>query len=214
MFTGLVEAQGVVSSVTGGGNGGVRLSLSADLKERVCLGDSVALNGVCLTVSAIEENTMVFDILGNTLKKSNLSEISAGHKVNIETALRVGDKLGGHFVTGHIDGMRVVKNSGKRSEGWFVEIFKGEEDGKYLIPRGSIAIDGVSLTVAEVEQRFFRVYIVPHTFERTTLSRLKPGSTVNIEFDMMAKYANTNVAPKNNLTMEQLRRSGFMDEIG
>lgn len=188
MFTGLVEETGtVVSAVPRGGV--VELTIRAkkvigDLK----IDDSININGVCLTVVKHTGDTFTVQSVKETLRKTTLGSLRSGGKVNLERALLPSSRMGGHFVQGHIDGAGTVKSVKKQTGDWIIRVTLPESFMKYVIPMGSICIDGVSLTVASVDVNDFTVAIIPHTLDVTTLKNLKPGSQVNIELDMVGKY--------------------------
>lgn len=207
MFTGIVTEIGKVKSVVRKGASASLEVGCAKVKEGVTLGDSIAVNGACLSVVKIENNSLRFDAVGNTLDKTTLKRLKASDPVNLESALKVGDALGGHMVSGHVDGERMVKLSKKTSKGWALEVGTLKGDEKYLLNGCSIAVDGVSLTVGEVNRASFTIYLIPHTLENTTLSSKKTGDYVNIEFDMMVKYAKKS---KSNITKEMLAEKGFI----
>jgi riboflavin synthase len=189
MFTGLVQSLGTVRDVTDG-HGGRRLRVADPaLAAKVEIGESVAVNGACLTVVAREGDAFDFEAGPETLAKTTLGQLAAGDHVNLERALRVGDALGGHFVTGHIDCVGAVLEeivTGDWLTIWFG--FPGAEFGALLVGKGSVAVDGVSLTIVEARADRFSVMLIPHTREHTTLGRKKPGATVNLEFDLIAKH--------------------------
>ncbi|MBX7167934.1 MAG: riboflavin synthase [Pirellulales bacterium] len=188
MFTGLVQALGEVSAITRGATG-ARLSLrGGDYSAGVRLGDSVAINGCCLTVVEADAHTLHFDVGPETLARTNLGRLAQGSRVNVERSLRVGDELGGHLVTGHIDATGALDER-RDEDGWSVCWFRLPQHllGQ-VAPQGSIAVDGVSLTVVAVEAARFSVMLIPHTLSVTTLGRLQPGDPVNLETDLLAKY--------------------------
>ncbi|HMP02237.1 MAG TPA: riboflavin synthase [Gemmatales bacterium] len=190
MFTGLVETQGTVVRLEPQG-AGQRLTLTARLAhEPVALGDSVAVNGVCLTVVAADNaaETLVFELAPETLRRTNLGRLGAGSRVNLERALRLGDRLGGHWLQGHVDGVGTL--SQRQPDGdWELFNFNCPEAlFRYLVPKGSIAVDGVSLTLVAVEPPRFSIALIPHTLAITTLGQLGPGMEVNLEVDLLAKY--------------------------
>lgn len=155
------------------------------------LSDSVAVNGVCLTVVEIGEGVLGFDVIPETLSKTTLGELAPAGPVNLERALRVGDRLGGHFVQGHVDGVGRIVGVTVENE-WYTILFEADEMiRRYLIPHGSITVDGVSLTVARITSGGFAVALIPHTLENTNLGRKQPGDTVNLEADMLGKYVET-----------------------
>ena len=183
MFTGLIAAKGTVRALRDG-----RLRVESELAAELAPGDSVAVNGVCLT--AVEANGAAFSaqVMPETLRRSSLGPLGPGDEVNLELPLRAGDRLGGHVVQGHVDGTGTVEDV--REEG-FARVVRIACDGallRYLVEKGSIAVDGVSLTVASVDDGGFTVSLIPETLERTTLGRAVPGRVVNLEVDVLAKY--------------------------
>lgn len=188
MFTGLVETQGTVVSVAPEGSG-QRLVLASSLfGSDIQLGESIAINGVCLTVVDHGAGQAAFQLAPETLRRSNLGELKPGYAVNLERALRLGDRLGGHWVQGHVDGLATLK--GRRPDGdWEMFDFELANDlGRYVVAKGSITLNGVSLTVAHVDDECFSVALIPHTLSITNLEALKPGMKVNVEVDILAKY--------------------------
>jgi riboflavin synthase len=192
-FTGLVQDLGEVTAVDAGGDGvtlGVRTRLAGELAE----GDSVAVDGVCLTATAIADGEFRAEVMNETLRRSSLAEVAAGSGVNLELPLRASDRLGGHVVQGHVDGLGVVRDV--RDDGFarVVEIAAPAELLRYVVEKGSIAVSGVSLTVVEVGPDWFSVSLIPETLERTTLGNAAPGAPVNLEVDVLAKYVEKLVA--------------------
>ena len=187
MFTGLVAATARVRRVEPDGDG-VRLELETPLARELRPGGSIAVNGVCLT--ALDPTSEVFraDVMAETLRRSSLGPLGAGDAVNVELPLRAGDPLGGHVVQGHVDGTGTVESA--RDEGFarVVRIACAPEILRYVVEKGSIAVDGVSLTVASVDETGFTVSLIPETLERTTLGDAAPGRVVNLEVDVLAKY--------------------------
>jgi riboflavin synthase len=189
MFTGLVEETGEVLSLETTPTGGVRLGLKAPLIAPTAhLGDSVAVNGCCLTVASKIEETLFFDLLQETLARTSLSEVQSGSLVNLERALSVGARFGGHFVQGHIDGTAEILRIEPSGADLMLQIALPPNGARYLVAKGSIAIDGISLTVAELGPDSFTLWIIPHTREVTNLRTRKPGDRVNLEYDLLAKY--------------------------
>jgi riboflavin synthase len=189
MFTGLVEGTGKIGRWDEQG-GGVRLLLDAGaLAKGVQLGESIAINGCCLTVTAIDGASLGFDLLQETLVRTNLQAAKPGAKVNLERAMPADGRYGGHFVTGHIDATGVVRSWGRAGQDDELRIGIEPAHGAYLVPKGCIAIDGISLTVADVGRDEFSVWIIPHTRAVTALNERAVGDRVNLEFDLLAKYA-------------------------
>jgi riboflavin synthase len=187
MFTGLVEDLGTVAAVDATDDG-VRLTLESRLARELGEGDSIAVNGVCLTAVGICGERFGADVMHETLRRSSLGEVVAGSRVNLELALRADARLGGHMMQGHVDGVGAV--TAVRPDG-FARVVTVEADPsllRYVVEKGSIAVDGVSLTVARVGDSDFDVSLIPETLERTNLGRAKPGAPVNLEVDILAKY--------------------------
>jgi riboflavin synthase len=188
MFTGIVEETGNVLSFTRQEKAW-RLHVAASaVLERIALGDSIAVNGCCLTVVAHDASSLQFDLLEETVRLTNFSSLAPGSLVNLERSLSFGGKMGGHFVTGHIDGQGLVEVLERRGADTYLRIAAPAGSGRYLIHKGSIAIDGISLTVAETEGDSLAVWLIPHTCEVTNLRARKAGERVNLEFDMLGKY--------------------------
>ena len=184
MFTGLVEDVGKVIYLRRHSRG-AKLHLESDIGFEI--GESVAVNGVCQTVSSLERDGISFDILPETLRVTNLDSLKSGDKVNIERAMKAGGRIGGHLVSGHIDGTGLVRKV-ERSSG-MIEIEIERHLHSYLVPKCSIAVDGISLTLGpHLKGGTFCVYIIPHTWKSTNLESIRPGYMVNIEIDMLAKY--------------------------
>jgi riboflavin synthase len=188
VFTGIVRELGRVASAEGGAEG-VRLVLEAPTTAATTsVGDSVSVNGCCLTAEAVEEATIVVHAVPETLSRTTLARVGAGDVVNLETAARAGDPLGGHYVQGHVDAVGRVQSVEAEGEGLRVFVEAPDDVLRYCVEKGSVAVDGVSLTVAELADDAFAVALVPHTLEATTLSTLVPGQEVNLEADVLAKY--------------------------
>ncbi|MDF2531352.1 MAG: riboflavin synthase, alpha subunit, partial [Clostridia bacterium] len=188
MFTGLIEEIGMIQSITKGVKS-AQLTISADkVLQDMKLGDSVSTNGVCLTVIHFSNKSFVVDVMPETMRRSNLNNLKPGSKVNLERALKLGDRLGGHIVSGHIDGIGRISAIEEEDNATWVTIMSESEIMKYIIEKGSIAIDGTSLTVAYVDRESFKVSIIPLTRDETTLLSKKIGDEVNLECDMVGKY--------------------------
>ncbi len=187
MFTGLVADLGTVSDVAATPDG-VRLQVATSLAAELSEGDSVAVNGVCLTAVSADAQGFTAEVMNETLRRSSLAEVTAGGRVNLELPLRAQDRLGGHVVQGHVDGVGAV--SGVEDDGFarVVTIDAPPELLRYVVEKGSIAVDGVSLTVSSVSPDTFAVSLIPETLERTNLGAAAPGTPVNLEVDVLAKY--------------------------
>jgi len=188
MFTGIIEETGKVLSFSKQERAW-RLHLAAStVTQGLALGDSIAVNGCCLTAVSFDSQSVQFDLLEETVRLTNFSELAAGSLVNLERSLSFGGKMGGHFVTGHVDGQGTIEIIERRGADTYLKVGVPAGNGRYLIHKGSIAIDGISLTVAEVEGDSFAVWLIPHTCEVTNLRTRKAGQHVNLEFDMLGKY--------------------------
>ena len=218
MFTGLVEEIGTVRSIQQGAKS-IKLTVSAKkIMDDVKLGDSISTNGICLTVTAFDANGFSADVMPETMRRSNLGDQKTGSRVNLERALRVGDRLGGHMVSGHIDGVGKLVGFEKEDNAIWVSISAPKEILKYVIEKGSIAIDGISLTVAYVDDKIFKVSIIPLTQEDTTLTSKKAGDKINLECDMTAKYIEKFMfhreqeeeKQESKISMDFLKENGFV----
>jgi riboflavin synthase len=188
VFTGIIRERGRVTGVDRGSSA-IRLRLEApQTAAQVAIGDSVAVNGVCLTAVAVEDGTLAFDAVPETLRRSSLGRLETGDEVNVEPALRVGEALGGHYVQGHVDGVGHVRSVATEGEDAVVWVDAAPELLRYLVEKGSVTVEGVSLTVAAVDDRGFSVALIPHTLAETTLDGLEAGDPVNLEVDVLAKY--------------------------
>lgn len=194
MFTGLVAALGTVVAVEPAG-GGSRLTVAAGaLVGELGEGDSVAVNGVCLTATAVGSERFTADVVAETLSRSSFGPLAQGDAVNLELPLRAADRLGGHVVQGHVDGVGTIASIEPEGLGRRIRVAAAPELLRYVVEKGSIAVDGVSLTVAEVDGSGFAIALIPETLERTTLGEVEPGRTVNLEVDVLAKYVEKLVA--------------------
>ncbi|MDF2841147.1 MAG: ribE [Clostridia bacterium] len=214
MFTGLVEEIGIVRSIKKSAKS-ARITIQADkVLEGIKLGDSISTNGVCLTATEFSTNSFTVDVMAETIRRSNLKDFSPGQEVNLERALRLGDRLGGHIVSGHIDGMGKIVNYQNEDNAVWITISSDAEILKYIVQKGSIAIDGVSLTVAYVDDNVFKVSIIPHTKDATTLLRRKIGDAVNLECDIVGKYIEKLLGVKEQAPKNQGISFNFLSENG
>lgn len=195
MFTGLVREVGTVVSVEGDGERRALTVAVPATAASAAIGDSVAVAGVCLTVEAVESEELRFHAVAETVRRTTLGRLAAGDRVNVEPALRAGDPLGGHLVQGHVDGLGTVRTVEPEGEGVRLVVATAPELARYCVEKGSIAVDGVSLTIAGLDGDAFAVALVPHTLAATTLGTLVPGEPVNLEVDILAKYAERLLAP-------------------
>ncbi len=210
MFTGLIKEIGSVVEIKRTGDVHALVINAGDIVKDASVGDSIAVNGVCLTVVKAGKDSVAFEIMDESIKKSNLASLTKSSPVNLEPSLKIGDKLGGHFVTGHIDTVGTIKKILKSRDTSEIQISFPAEFRKYLAPKGSVAIDGISLTLGEVKESYFSVHIIPHTLKSTRLAVLKAGEAVNIEFDLMAKYAQNPLNKPKGITHGFLAEHGFM----
>ena len=216
MFTGLVEEVGVLRSVRRGAHSSV-LSIGArEILDGLKIGDSVAVNGVCLTATAIDSGGFTADVMHETLNRSSLSALTAGGRVNLERALPAGGRLGGHIVSGHIDGTGTITARRRDDNAVWYTVAASPSLLRYIVEKGSIAMDGISLTVAGVTERDFSVSVIPHTAAVTILGGKGPGDVVNLETDIIGKYVekllrprDAETAPERGLTLEFLAQNGF-----
>lgn len=218
MFTGIIEEIGEIQSIKKGDKSS-RLSIKANKVLRdTKIGDSISTNGVCLTVTSISSSKFEADVMAETLRKSNLGDLKPLDKVNLERALSIKGRLGGHIVSGHIDGVGKIVSFTKEDNAVWITIKAPFEILKYVVLKGSIAIDGVSLTVAYVDDERFKVSIIPHTGEETILLNKKTGETVNLECDVIGKYVEKLLkldgkkaeVKENTITEDFLKNNGFL----
>jgi riboflavin synthase len=187
MFTGLVQDLGTVTAVDATDDG-VRLAVRTGLASELSLGDSVAVNGVCLTATAVEGEQFSADVMHETLRRSSLAEVAGGTQVNLELSVRASDRLGGHIVQGHVDGVGTVRDVREEGFARVVTIAASPDLLRYVVEKGSIAVDGISLTVAGIGEDWFSISLIPETLERTNLGAAAAGQPVNLEVDVLAKY--------------------------
>jgi riboflavin synthase len=194
LFTGLIQDLGRVEKLNSEG-AGARLRIATGLAPEIALGDSVAVNGVCLTATAVDESGFETEAMNQTLEVTSLAGIGAGSEVNLELALRASDRLGGHIVQGHVDGVGTVASVEGDGFARRVRVELAPELMRYVVDKGSITLDGVSLTVAALGEGWVEVSLIPETLERTNFGRAAPGGKVNVESDVVAKYVERLVAP-------------------
>ena len=188
MFTGIIEETGtIVAFVQAADAWKLKIAAKAALVD-VALGDSIAVNGCCLTVTRFDSGHLEFDVLEETRRLTTFSTLAADTPVNLERSLRFDGKVGGHFVSGHIDGRGEIESFEARGKDYYLRVQTPAGAGRYLVHKGSVAIDGISLTVAEVDGDSFAVWLIPHTIAVTNLHTKKPGDFVNLEFDLLGKY--------------------------
>lgn len=216
MFTGLIEEVGIMEGASYGEKS-MKLTIKAKkILEDIKLGDSISTNGVCLTVSSFDSHSFTVDVMPETMRKTNLGKLKKGSLVNLERALKVSDRLGGHIVSGHIDGTGFIREYKDEGIATWLTVETNTEIIKYIIPKGSIAIDGTSLTVVDTSRNTFRVSLIPVTKEETVLLKKKVGDEVNLECDIVGKYIerfmtfNKDIKKLNEIDMKFLMDNGFL----
>ena len=222
MFTGIVEGIGTVRSIRFLGSEATVTIAAPALFSDCRAGDSLSVDGVCLTITGVKGNVFTLDVSGESLMRSTLGRIEQGAVVNLERALRLSDRLGGHLVSGHVDGMGKLEKTEKVQRSWIIQIGIDQSLSRYLIEKGSIAVDGISLTINRCQDTFFEVNIIPETVRVTTILGKKEGDLVNIETDLIAKYVEKFIkkeriserkAASGSIDTEMLQRFGFGDQI-
>ena len=211
MFTGIIEGVVAVEAIRPNPSG-KRLAIDlGGLADGVRPGDSIAIDGACLTVTEIADRKVHFDVVGETLGRTTLGELRPGSRVNVERSLKVGDRLGGHFVQGHVDAIGTIRSKEQAEQGWLLRFDVPAELARGMIAKGSIAVDGISLTLVEVEASGFSVAVIPHTLDHTSLGEKSPGRAVNIELDLIGKYIRKFLEsePGGRITESFLRDHGF-----
>jgi riboflavin synthase len=211
MFTGIIEEMGAVKSLRREA-GAARLALNASkVLEGTAIGDSICVNGVCLTVVDLGTGEFSADVAVETLKVTSLGDLRAGSRVNLERALQLSARIGGHLVSGHVDAVGRVREKREEGNGWRLFIDAPETVLRYVIKKGSIAIDGISLTVADVDAKGFAIAMIPHTAKLTTLGYKSAGDSVNLESDIIGKYVERLFPGRTDggVSMETLKKSGF-----
>ena len=213
MFTGIIEELGVIRRITSA-RAGARLEVSAHtVLSDTKLGDSIAVNGVCLTVVAQGTDWFAADVSAETLRRTSLKQAAAGTRVNLERAMAANGRFGGHIVQGHVDGTGEFQEARPSGDGWVLRIGFPPELARYIVEKGSITVDGISLTVAALGETWFEIAVIPHTWKVTNLGTLARAATVNLEVDIIAKYVERMMAhfaePKSKLTLETLSELGY-----
>lgn len=188
MFTGIIEETGTIKALSLSGSSGEIAVGAKKVLEGTKVGDSIAVNGICLTVTSIQKDGFTADVMAETVRRSSLSKAAGGDRVNLERAMAADGRFGGHIVSGHIDGTGVIRSLRREENAVWVEICAAQEILDLIVEKGSICIDGISLTVASVDGSAFCVSVIPHTGEETTLLKKKPGDLVNLENDVIGKY--------------------------
>ena len=214
MFTGLVQQVGTLAGRKARADGASLAIRHEAWAVPLVLGESIAVQGACLTVTSLHPGSFTCDVLHETLEKTTLGDLSLGSPLNLERALRADERLGGHIVTGHIDGQGVVSSIGQKGADWILEVACGDELLAGIVPKGSIAVNGVSLTVAALRQKSFAVHLIPHTWSHTSLHALKAGHAVNLETDLIGKYVQRHLSRMQGdkgVTMEKLLAAGFSE---
>lgn len=216
MFTGIIEEIGVVKSIRMGAQSAVITIQAKKVMEDIHVGDSIAANGVCLTVTSFDKNSYSVDVMHETLRRTNLGTLKSGSRVNLERAMAADGRFGGHIVAGHVDDPGVITSMEKDDNAIWITIQTTPSVLKYIVEKGSITIDGISLTVAKVDDKSFAVSVIPHTGANTTLLEKKPGDTVNLETDMVGKYVEKllryeekDEKTQSGITMDFLKNHGF-----
>ena len=211
MFTGLIEEIGEVKSLSRIAVGKLVVK-SSKIAGEVGIGDSVSINGVCLTVTSTGNGEMSFDAVPETISRSNLADLDPGDKVNLETSLKAGKPICGHFVQGHVDAVGAVESIRSVGDSWMIFVAAPEQVMRYVVEKGSIAVDGISLTVASCDDKGFAVAVIPHTLSATNLHTRKPGDKVNLEADIIGKYVEKFVGErgKKGVTEDMLKDAGFV----
>lgn len=211
MFTGIVEEIGVISGIKQGKNSEILTIKAKKVLEDTKIGDSIAVNGICLTVTALYSDSFTADVMHETINRSSLSKLKYGSKVNLERAMPVNGRFGGHIVSGHVDGTGTIINIKPDDNAIWYKIQANQQILRYIVQKGSITIDGISLTVAKVSETDFSISAIPHTVEQTILKEKRQGDIVNLETDILAKYIEKLLPPnkQSKITREFLIEHGF-----
>lgn len=212
MFTGLIQQVGTLAGKKNRGDGMNLTICHTPWESPLVLGESIAVQGACLTVTSIQDRKFTCDVLNETLQKTNLGTKAEGAKLNLERALRADERLGGHMVTGHIDGLGTIQGLVQKGADWILEVLCQNDVLAGIVPKGSISVDGVSLTVADLRPKSFTVHLIPHTLANTSLHGLKKGDSVNLETDIIGKYVQRYLGLMQGgkgVTTDALRSAGF-----
>ena len=219
MFTGIIEETGRIMQISRGSKSAKLCIEASKVLKDTKVGDSISTNGICLTVVEMDGRSFTVDVMAETLRMTSMNQLTTGSRVNLERALRLSDRLGGHLLSGHVDGLGVIREITTEDIARVISIDTTPELLRYIVAKGSVAIDGISLTVVAVDERSFSVSIIPHTATVTTLLDKQPGDTVNLETDMIAKYVEKLLLTKNSppgkntgqgIDMGFLNENGFM----
>ncbi|ARD47347.1 riboflavin synthase [Sporosarcina sp. P33] len=214
MFTGIIEEIGTVKHIQPGAQSMTLTIGASTVLTDVQLGDSIAVNGVCLTVKHFTKDQFAADVMPETMASTSLRQLSAGSPVNLERALAANGRLGGHFVTGHVDGVAIIREKSTVDNALYIRLSLPEQYGRYLLNKGSIALDGTSLTIFEVKDTDITISLIPHSQEMTVIAKKQAGDTVNFECDMLAKYVENMLQKRQDsgqtMTKDFLQQHGFM----
>ncbi|MBI5117971.1 riboflavin synthase [Candidatus Poribacteria bacterium] len=211
MFTGIIQEIGTIQRISPGQSCKIMIRAKRILKD-VAIGDSVSVDGACLTVATFDKAGFQVDAMPETIERTTLKYLKVGSRVNMEASLKLGDKMGGHWVTGHVDGTGKILNTEKAGNSIIYEISISRELSEYLVPKGSVAVDGISLTIIECGEAAFSIGLIPHTLQNTTLVEKGIGDHVNLETDVIGKYVRRHLkgSSDGSVTEKLLRESGFI----
>lgn len=215
MFTGIIEEMGTIQAIRRGENSSILKIKGQKVLQGTRIGDSISTNGICLTVTKIENDSFDADVMSESLKRTNIGELAPGSYVNLERALSLETRLGGHMVSGHIDGTGKIRELKREDNAVWITVETSPKLLRYIIEKGSIAIDGVSLTVVTVDDQSFKVSVIPHTGEETVLLRKQLGDAVNLECDMIGKYVEKLLGLDSKMPVQESQvTTGFLKENG
>lgn len=214
MFTGIIEEIGIVKEFSKSSNSALIKVECKNIPKDIKIGDSISIDGVCQTVTEFSSNSFSAQVSLETLNVTTFSKLKSGDKVNLEKALTLGSRLGGHIVTGHIDGLGKVKSVQKLNDFYNIKFETEKSLEKYIAKKGSIAINGISLTIADVFANQFMTAVIPHTFDNTNLKELKTGDFVNVETDILSKYVEKILSTNNNISCSSKINESFLKENG